>query len=105
LSHDEKFSLYELVMNPEEGIEEPPPVHFGDLREPLGGEYAVNILRRPDGGAVLGIGAHRYASTHLRKLYANHSKPIKFQSHPVEKWPTMVIHSQIEGCLARGSWI
>lgn len=52
--------MYELVTNPEEGVEEPAPVHFGDLREKLGGEYAANVLRRPDGGAVVGIGTHRY---------------------------------------------
>ncbi|KAG9242603.1 hypothetical protein BJ878DRAFT_464063 [Calycina marina] len=59
LSHDEKFSMYELVTNPEEGVEEPAPVHYGDLREGLGGEYISNVVTRPDGGAVLGIGAHR----------------------------------------------
>ncbi|KAM3069254.1 hypothetical protein ACMFMG_010765 [Clarireedia jacksonii] len=58
LSHDEKFSMYELVTNPEEGVEEPAPVHYGDMRENLGGEYVANILSRPDGGAVLGIGTH-----------------------------------------------
>ena len=60
LSHDEKFSMYELVTNPEEGVEEPPPVHYGDMREGLGGEYIANVVMRPDGGAVLGIGTHRY---------------------------------------------
>lgn len=58
LSHDEKFSIYELVTNPEEGVEEPLPVHYGDLREALGGEYVANVVRRPDGGAVLGLGTH-----------------------------------------------
>lgn len=50
--------MYELVTNPEEGVEEPAPVHYGDMRENLGGEYVANILSRPDGGAVLGIGTH-----------------------------------------------
>jgi SEL1 protein len=59
LSHDEKFSMYELVTNPEEGVEEPSPVHYGDIREQLSGEYAANIVGRPDGSAVLGIGKHR----------------------------------------------
>jgi hypothetical protein len=58
LSHDEKFSMYELVTNPEEGVEEPAPVNYGDLRETLGGEYVANVLRRP-GGAVVGVGTHR----------------------------------------------
>jgi len=60
LSHDEKFSMYEMITNPEETIEEPPPVHFGDLRERLGCEYVANILPRPGGSAVVGIGSHRY---------------------------------------------
>ena len=59
LSHDEKFSMYELVTNPEEGVEEPPPVRFGDMREKLGGEYVANVVKRPDGGAVVGVGSHR----------------------------------------------
>jgi SEL1 protein len=59
LSHDEKFSMYELVTNSEEGVEEPPPVHYGDMREMLGGEYIANVLRRQDGGAVIGVGTHR----------------------------------------------
>ena len=63
LSHDEKFSMYELVTNPEEGVEEPSPVHFGDMRDLLGGEYIANVLRRPDGGAVIGVGTHRYANS------------------------------------------
>ncbi|PQE03262.1 ubiquitin- ligase sel1 ubx2 protein [Rutstroemia sp. NJR-2017a BBW] len=58
LSHDEKFSMYELVTNPEEGVEEPAPVHYGDMRENIGGEYVANVLSRPEGGAVLGIGTH-----------------------------------------------
>ncbi|TVY84732.1 putative WD repeat-containing protein [Lachnellula suecica] len=68
LSHDEKFSMYELVTNPEEGVEEPPPVHYGDMRENLGGEYVANVLRRPDGGAVLGVGTHSRESFDLIQL-------------------------------------
>jgi SEL1 protein len=59
LSHDEKFSIYELVTNPEEGVEEPSPSHFGDMREVLDGEYVANVLSRPDGGAVIGVGCHK----------------------------------------------
>jgi hypothetical protein len=51
--------MYELVTNPEEGVEEPLPVHYGDMREMLGAEYVANVLRRPDGGAVVGVGIHR----------------------------------------------
>ncbi len=60
LSHDEKFSMYQLVTNPEETVEEPAPVHFGDMRnEQKVGEYVANVLRRPDGGAVIGVGDHK----------------------------------------------
>lgn len=52
--------MYELVTNPEPGVEEPLPVPFGDLREVLGGEYVVDVVGRGDGGAVLGLGTHRY---------------------------------------------
>ncbi|CAG8974471.1 hypothetical protein HYALB_00010857 [Hymenoscyphus albidus] len=68
LSHDERFSMYELVTNPEEGMEEPSPVNFGDMRELLSGEYVANVLRRPDGGAVIGIGTHSRQSFDLVQL-------------------------------------
>lgn len=58
--------MYELVTNPEEGVEEPPPVHFGDMREKLGGEYIANVVGRPDGGAVVGVGTHRYIPRNSR---------------------------------------
>ena len=51
--------MYELVTNLEEGVEELTPLHFGDMRELLSGEYVANVLRRPDGGAVIGVGSHR----------------------------------------------
>lgn len=65
LSHDEQFSMYKVVTDPEEGVEEPPPVIFGDMRELLGGEYVCNVLGRPDGSAVLGIGSHSRESFDL----------------------------------------
>ena len=51
--------MYELVTNPEEEVEEPLPIQYGDMRDQVGGEYAANIVARPDGSAVLGIGKHR----------------------------------------------
>ncbi len=47
------------MTNPEEGVEEPSPSHFGDMREVLDGEYVANVLSRPDGGAVIGVGCHK----------------------------------------------
>jgi len=60
--------MYELVTNPEEGVEEPLPTHYGDMREMLGGEYVVNVLGRADGGAVLGLGTHSRESFDLVQL-------------------------------------
>ncbi len=52
--------MYQLVTNPEEAVEEPAPMHFGDMRtEQKAGEYVANVLRRPDGGAVIGVGDHK----------------------------------------------
>ncbi|EPE30819.1 WD40 repeat-like protein [Glarea lozoyensis ATCC 20868] len=68
LSHDEQFSLYELMTDVGEGIEEPAAVSFGDMRELLGGEYAANVVRRTDGSAVLGIGSHSRESFDLIQL-------------------------------------
>jgi SEL1 protein len=59
ISHDEKFSIYEMITNTEESVDEPPPQDFGDLREKLGCEYIANVISRPGGGAVAGIGSHR----------------------------------------------
>ncbi|KAL2059996.1 hypothetical protein VTL71DRAFT_9818 [Oculimacula yallundae] len=71
VSHDEKFSTYQLVTNPEEGVEEPLPLHHGDVRELLGGEYVANVVRRPDGGAVIGVGTHSRESFDLIQLRNN----------------------------------
>ncbi len=60
LSHDEKFSIYKMVTNPEEYVEEPLPLHYGDLREKFGCEYVVNVMSRPGSDAVVGVGTHRY---------------------------------------------
>ncbi len=49
-----------MVINTEEEAEEPPPVHFGDMRESIGCDYIVNVFARPGGGGVLGAGSHRY---------------------------------------------
>ncbi|KAI9744469.1 MAG: ERAD-associated protein [Claussenomyces sp. TS43310] len=58
LSHDEKFSTTQMVVNVDESVEEPPSVLFGDLRDKLGCEYVANVIARPGGGGVVGIGAH-----------------------------------------------
>jgi hypothetical protein len=79
LSHDEKFSIYELMTNLEEGTEEPSPIHFGDMREKLGGEYVANVIRRPDGGSVIGVGTHRYVLIILRNV-----KPVLIVLQPGE---------------------
>lgn len=60
LSHDEKFSTAKMVTDLEESVIEEPPVEFGDLRERLGCEYVADVLARPGGGGVVGVGTHRY---------------------------------------------
>ena len=62
LSHDEKLSTYDMIVDPEETVEEHAPVHFGDLRERLGCEYVVNVMPRPGISAVVGFGSHRYCN-------------------------------------------
>ena len=42
LSHDEHFSVYPAT-NPDDASQEPEPVHFGDVREPLGCEYVAQL--------------------------------------------------------------
>lgn len=59
LSHDEKFAIYPMITDTEAAVEEPPSIQFGDLRERLGCEYVANVLDRPGGGGVIGIGNHR----------------------------------------------
>ncbi|KAF5857685.1 hypothetical protein ETB97_005442 [Aspergillus alliaceus] len=42
LSHDEVFSIHPAT-DPEEEIQEPNPIQFGDLRQPLGCEYIAQL--------------------------------------------------------------
>jgi SEL1 protein len=58
LSHDEKFSVYKIA-NPDESVEEPAPVVFGDIRPKLGCEYAVGLTKTKADGTILAVGNHR----------------------------------------------
>jgi hypothetical protein len=42
LSHDELFSVHPAT-NPDDAAQEPEPVQFGDLRDPLGCEYVAQL--------------------------------------------------------------
>ncbi|OQE46307.1 hypothetical protein PENCOP_c001G00363 [Penicillium coprophilum] len=42
LSHDEHFSVYPAT-DPDDASPEPEPVHFGDVRDPLGCEYVAQL--------------------------------------------------------------
>ncbi|KAF3934170.1 hypothetical protein ABW20_dc0103833 [Dactylellina cionopaga] len=53
LSHDETLSVYKLA-DPNEEVEEPRPVVFGDVRGRLGCDYAADVMLR--GGASVGTG-------------------------------------------------
>jgi len=68
ISHDERFSTTQMIIDINEDIEEPPPIHFGDLREKLGCEYVANVLARPGGGAVVGVGNHSQETFDLIQL-------------------------------------
>ena len=59
LSHDEKFSTYEMVTKLEQTVESSSSNDLGDLREKLSCEYVANVLPRTGGEAVVGFGAHR----------------------------------------------
>jgi len=52
-------------------VEEPAPIHFGDMREKLGGEYIANVVKRPDGGSVIGVGTHSQGNFDLIQLKNN----------------------------------
>lgn len=108
LSHDEKFSIYEMITSPEENVEEPPPVHFGDLRERLRCEYVANILPRPSGSAVAGIGSHRYLMKLLclRRAVANITtlQHRKLRTRTTKKRQSMGIRAWVERDIVRSSW-
>jgi SEL1 protein len=59
LSHDEKFSVHSMTQNPDNDAEEAHAVEFGDLRETFGCEYVGDVVARPGGTAVIGLGSHR----------------------------------------------
>lgn len=42
LSHDEHFSVYPAT-DPDDASQEPDPVNFGDVRDPLGCEYVAQL--------------------------------------------------------------
>lgn len=63
--------MYELVTNEDEAVVEREPIHFGDMRERFGGEYVVNVLGRGDGGAVMGVGLHRYVPLCIAIVFEN----------------------------------
>lgn len=48
LSHDEVFSVHPTT-HPDNPAEEPNPIKFGDLREPLGCEYLIHALQTNQG--------------------------------------------------------
>ncbi|KAI9837070.1 MAG: hypothetical protein M1819_000719 [Sarea resinae] len=54
LSHDENLSVYQ-VASPDESVEEPQPIRFGDVRDIWSCQYAVNVLSSSS-GPVVGVG-------------------------------------------------
>lgn len=52
LSHDEQFSIHSAT-NPDDPGQEPEPVDFDDLREPLGVEYVVQVCMSGQGPYIV----------------------------------------------------
>ncbi|KAK6340316.1 hypothetical protein TWF730_002079 [Orbilia blumenaviensis] len=70
LSHDENLSVYKLA-DPNEEVEEPRPVVFGDVRSRLGCDYAVGMLlrgRESAGTGILVVGSHAEGWIDLHSL-------------------------------------
>ncbi|KAK6520206.1 hypothetical protein TWF506_000488 [Arthrobotrys conoides] len=70
LSHDENLSVYKLA-DPNEDVEEPRPVVFGDVRPKLGCDYAVEMLlrgRESAGTGILAVGSHSEGWIDLHSL-------------------------------------
>jgi len=83
LSHDEKFAIYQMITNTESTVEEPPSIQLGDLRERLDCEYVANVLARPGGGGVVGIGNHSQSSFSLVQLRNDHPWTISTESRVI----------------------
>ncbi|KAF3913857.1 hypothetical protein ABW21_db0203043 [Orbilia brochopaga] len=70
LSHDENLSVYKLA-DPNEDVEEPKPVVFGDVRQRFGCEYAIDMLLRGGesaGVGVIAVGSHSGQWVDLQSL-------------------------------------
>ncbi|KAK6344886.1 hypothetical protein TWF718_006838 [Orbilia javanica] len=70
ISHDENLSVYKLA-DPNENVEEPRPVVFGDVRAKLGCDYAVDVLlrgRESAGTGILAVGSHSEGWIDLHSL-------------------------------------
>lgn len=72
LSHDEQFSIHPAT-NPDDPGQEPEPVDFDDLREPLGVEYVVQVCMGGQGpyiaaGNKMYVLPILFSSTLLRSL-------------------------------------
>ncbi|KAF3939144.1 hypothetical protein ABW19_dt0204769 [Dactylella cylindrospora] len=72
LSHDETLSIYKLADLNEE-VEEPSPVVFGDIRQRLGCDYAIDMVLRGGesaGTAILAVGSHSGGWVDLQSVKA-----------------------------------
>lgn len=58
LSHDEQFSIHPLNTIDEEAVE-PQPIVMGDLREKVGCEYVIDILKSGEGN-IVATGLHSH---------------------------------------------
>ena len=59
LSHDERLAVYQLSSNDsDQGLEANTVRDFGDVRDALGCDYVVDLIRGPE-NAVIAAGSHR----------------------------------------------
>ncbi|EAW07370.1 WD repeat protein [Aspergillus clavatus NRRL 1] len=78
LSHDEDFSVHPAT-DPDQQTAEPKPIHFGDLREPLGCEYIAQVCVSSQ-GAYIAAGNKLYISTPPRQPIALAANPSSISS-------------------------
>lgn len=75
LSHDEQFSIHPAT-NPDDPGQEPEPVDFDDLREPLGVEYVVQVCMGGQ-GPYIAAGNKMYVLRYsLVRHCSGHSFPL-----------------------------
>ena len=89
LSHDEVFSIYPATDPDETTTDDPQPIQFGNLREPLGCEYIAQLCLGDNQNPCAAAGNKAYESAHsfcsllqLLMIYEVRNIWISFLSFP-----------------------